>query len=151
MSTFTENYSLIKPDEADYYDVADFNENMDAIDTLMAETEQEMTAISEKIGTPTEEGQTIFSLLANNSSEGVSVVKSLQHFIYSVPEDTTSGSISISSVDPAKCLVLFERLYNATSSNIGVKYTLSETKLSLTHSSTANSNSYFGFWIVEFY
>lgn len=33
MATFTEHYDLIKPGTDDYYDVADFNENMDAIDT----------------------------------------------------------------------------------------------------------------------
>ena len=32
MSTFTENYDFIKPDNEDYYDIQDFNENMDAID-----------------------------------------------------------------------------------------------------------------------
>ena len=30
MSTFTENYDFIKPDNEDYYDIQDFNENMDA-------------------------------------------------------------------------------------------------------------------------
>ena len=36
MSTFTENYNLIKPDEADYYDITDFNENMDTLDAALA-------------------------------------------------------------------------------------------------------------------
>jgi len=35
MSTFTENYNLIKPDESDYYDVQDFNKNFDTIDTSL--------------------------------------------------------------------------------------------------------------------
>ena len=30
MSTFTENYDFIKPDNEDYYDIQDFNENMDS-------------------------------------------------------------------------------------------------------------------------
>ena len=59
MSTFTENYDLIKPGSEDYYDVQDFNENMDTIDAQLAEAEAkiqtihaELDAISERIGTP---------------------------------------------------------------------------------------------------
>ena len=37
MSTFTENYDFIKPDNEDYYDIQDFNENMDAIDAQLAQ------------------------------------------------------------------------------------------------------------------
>lgn len=40
MSTFTENYDFIKPDNEDYYDIQDFNENMDAIDAQLAQAEQ---------------------------------------------------------------------------------------------------------------
>ena len=35
MSTYTENYSLIKPDAEDFYNIDDFNENMDVIDETM--------------------------------------------------------------------------------------------------------------------
>lgn len=42
MAEFTENYNLIKPGEEDYYDVQDFNENMDTIDGVMAATEAAM-------------------------------------------------------------------------------------------------------------
>ena len=44
MATFTEHYDLIKPGTDDYYDVADFNENMDAIDTQLYQAEQDMAA-----------------------------------------------------------------------------------------------------------
>ena len=37
---FTENYDFIKPDNEDYYDIQDFNENMDAIDAQLAQAEQ---------------------------------------------------------------------------------------------------------------
>ena len=40
MSTFTENYDFIKPDNEDYYDIQDFNENMDAIDAQLAQAEK---------------------------------------------------------------------------------------------------------------
>lgn len=64
MATFTEHYDLIKPGTDDYYDVADFNENMDAIDTQLYQAEQDMAGVSEKIGNPGDQGtDTIFGLL----------------------------------------------------------------------------------------
>lgn len=64
MATFTEHYDLIKPGNDDYYDVADFNENMDAIDTQLYQAEQDLTGVSEKIGNPGDEGtDTLFGLL----------------------------------------------------------------------------------------
>mgnify|MGYP006972964840 CR=1 FL=1 len=48
MSTFTENYDFIKPDNEDYYDIQDFNENMDAIDAQLAQAEQKAAALSIK-------------------------------------------------------------------------------------------------------
>ncbi|MCI7658135.1 hypothetical protein [Anaerotignum sp.] len=64
MATFTEHYDLIKPGTDDYYDVADFNENMDAIDTQLYQAERDMAGVSEKIGNPGDEGEdTLFGLL----------------------------------------------------------------------------------------
>lgn len=64
MATFTEHYDLIKPGTDDYYDVADFNENMDTIDTQLYQAEQDMAGVSEKIGNPGDQGtDTIFGLL----------------------------------------------------------------------------------------
>ena len=49
MATFTTNYDLIKPGNDDYYDIADFNENMDAIDGQLSLTEQEVTKVKEEL------------------------------------------------------------------------------------------------------
>lgn len=49
MATFTTNYDLIKPGNDDYYDIADFNENMDAIDGQLSLTEQEVTKVKEEV------------------------------------------------------------------------------------------------------
>lgn len=49
MSTFTENYDFIKPDNEDYYDIQDFNENMDAIDAQLAQAEQKAAAIRQAL------------------------------------------------------------------------------------------------------
>lgn len=54
MSTFTENYDFIKPDNEDYYDIQDFNENMDAIDAQLAQAEQKVAAIQASIATAEE-------------------------------------------------------------------------------------------------
>lgn len=64
MATFTEHYDLIKPGTDDYFDIADFSENMDAIDTQLYQAEVDMAGVSEKIGNPGDEGEdTLFGLL----------------------------------------------------------------------------------------
>lgn len=74
MATETTNYSLTKPDETDYYDVADFNDNMDIIDVAMAATATQVGTVGDTldqiatyIGTPENEGDTLFS--QSNTSE----------------------------------------------------------------------------------
>ena len=68
MATFTEHYDLIKPGTDDYFDIADFSENMDAIDTQLYQAEQDMAGVSEKIGNPGDEGEdTLFGLLHPNN------------------------------------------------------------------------------------
>lgn len=163
MSSFTENYDLIKPSAEDYYDIQDFNENMDAIDsqlaqaearaakiqTGLAEAEKTLAAINEKLGTPPE-GQSISSLLQS----GGSVVKSIQYVTYAILQDKSEGSVSIKEVNPDKCFVIFERLRDYYNSITKIEYTLSATALSFTHNSVGYSNfkqTLFGFWVVEFY
>ena len=151
MSTFTENYNLIKPDESDYYDVADFNENMDTIDAMMAETEAVMEEINEKIGTPANPEQTIFSMLSNTNTEIIRTVKTIQHVTYNPAQD--DSSISIDTVDPSRCIVLLERLRDASSNgNASIGYTLNSNSLEVTqYDAVYTSILLFGFWIIEFY
>ena len=64
MSTYTNNYNLLKPDDDDYYDISDFNENMDTIDGQMQLLDLEVSGVSEKIGNPADNGNdTIFGKL----------------------------------------------------------------------------------------
>ena len=85
MSTFTENYNLIKPNSEDYYDVSNFNENMDLIDAQMAKTAETMTAMleqlnvgsGEKVYTPTE---TVQHSLAEYSTTSDYCTVKLMHF-----------------------------------------------------------------------
>lgn len=160
MSTFTENYDLIKPDTEDYYDIQDFNENMDAIDAQLAQAEERMTAIkagmaqaeevlaaiNAKIGTPPS-GQTVVSMLQN----GGSVIRSIQHVVYSAPgSGITSGSLAISPVNPTKTFVIAEQLYNSYKLQVQYNYTLSSNALALTHPGYVANEVQIGFWIVEF-
>lgn len=150
MSTFTENYNLIKPGEQDFYDIQDFNENMDTIDAQMMQAETELNGIGEKIGTPENEGDTVFSLLSQKNA-GTQFIKSIQYTTYTPTGNTiTTATLNINTVDPAKCVVLFERLYNEEGSIHSVKYTLGENAISLKHTA-AKGGFTVGFWVVEFY
>ena len=149
MSTFTENYDLIKPDEADYYDVQDFNENMDTIDGVMAATEAAISGISEKIGTPATEGTTIFSLLEGNE-QPASSIKSIQRVIAEMDTLNKTQDVSINAVDASRSFVILEKLRNLTE-RYYVDYTLSDNTLQVRTTSSYQEPVKFGFWIIEFY
>lgn len=51
MATFTEHYTLAKPDEEDYYSIEDFNGNMDIIDDHMAEFDEKIEGIETSVST----------------------------------------------------------------------------------------------------
>lgn len=157
MSTFTENYNLIKPDEGDYYDVTDFNENMDTIDGQMMLAEQAIDGVSEKIGNATDANDaTVFGRLTKIQSQltdGTKIIKSIQYVVHMIQTGTTSESFSINPVEPTKCVVLFERLQDTTSNAAGyVQYTLNADSISLVHTEfTSVVKILLGFWIIEFY
>ena len=143
MSTFTENYDFIKPDNEDYYDIQDFNENMDAIDAQLAQAEQKaaaiqasiataeesLAAINKKLGTPPD-GQSISSLLQN----GGSVIRSIQYVVYAAPKTPSyGGTLTIQEVAPEKTFVITERLNNISDSLINFSYTLSSNAITIKH------------------
>lgn len=156
MATFTENYNLIKPSEEDYYDVQDFNENMDTIDGQIAETAQqtaqtaaEVAGIREKIGSYGDtQPETIFGQFQNLSSK-VSTVKSIQRFVLSPPQGTGATIFPIQRVDPSRCIVLIQRLKERS---LQVVYTLSAEQLEVEHSTYTTSVQNAGeILIIEFY
>lgn len=153
MATFTENYSLIKPDEADYYDVADMNENMDAIDAAMAAAEQEMDGIGEKIGTEADSGTaTLFGQLNGIRSavaQGGSIIRSIQRVVVELASNNQSTTVSIETVDTGKTIVLVE---NQLDPNVafGYSYTLGSSSLAVATHSGYTKDMRLGFWIVEF-
>jgi len=144
MATFTENYSLIKPDGEDYYDVADFNENMDTLDGAVAAVETAAAEVSAKIGTPAETGQTVFSLL--NSGSG-SLIKSIQRVTIASPDDR----VDIQTVNPDKSLVISERLKNGHNNLVDFDYILHADHIEMTTMPGVSYPVHLGFWIVEFY
>lgn len=160
MSTFTENYDFIKPDNEDYYDIQDFNENMDAIDAQLAQAEQKvaaiqasiataeetLAAINKKLGTPPD-GQSISSLLQN----GGSVIRSIQYVVYTAPKSPSyGGSVTIQEVTPEKTFVITERLNNNFDSLINFSYTLSSNAITVKHTGCDVDTVKIGFWVVEF-
>lgn len=152
MATYTENYNLTKPEAADFYSVEDMNDNMDSIDSLLAEGESTMERIDGKIGTA-EGDETVLGMLQEmKSGMGTGgLIKSLQRVTHTVPASSNSSSVSISTVDPSKCLVIMERLEDDTNSGCDkLLYTLEASKISMTHYSRSSTNIRLGFWIIEF-
>ena len=160
MSTFTENYDFIKPNNEDYYDIQDFNENMDAIDAQLAQAEQKaaaiqasiataeetLAAINKKLGTPPD-GQSISSLLQN----GGSVIRSIQYVVYTAPKSPSyGGSVTIQTVNLEKTFVITERLNNNFDSLINFSYTLSSNAITVKHTGCDVDTVKIGFWVVEF-
>ena len=160
MSTFTENYDFIKPDNEDYYDIQDFNENMDAIDAQLAQAEQKvaaiqasiataeetLAAINKKLGTPPD-GQSISSLLQN----GGSVIRSIQYVVYTAPKSPSyGGSVTIQTVNLEKTFVITERLNNNFDSLINFSNTLSSNAITVKHTGCDVDTVKIGFWVVEF-
>lgn len=160
MSTFTENYDLIKPDNEDYYDIQDFNENMDAIDAQLAQAEQKvaaiqasiataeetLAAINKKLGTPPD-GQSISSLLQN----GGSVIRSIQYVVYAAPKTPSyGGTVTIQTVNLEKTFVITERLNNNFDSLLNFSYTLSSNAITVKHTGCDVDTVKVGFWVVEF-
>ena len=160
MSTFTENYDFIKPDNEDYYDIQDFNENMDAIDAQLAQAEQKaaaiqasiataeesLAAINKKLGTPPD-GQSISSLLQNSGS----VIRSIQYVVYTAPKSPSyGGTVTIQTVNLEKTFVITERLNNNFDSLLNFSYTLSSNAITVKHTGCDVDTVKVGFWVVEF-
>ena len=146
LASYTENYNLTKPDEADYYDIAEFNANMDAIDCCIAETAAEVAGVSEKIGKAEDTGtETIFGKLnqmASGSGTGLTAIKSIQTFHCNSPT-----TFALQTVVPQNCIVYINRLQDISGSGGGtVTYSLKESELQVTNMTYLQAE----FWIIEF-
>lgn len=144
MATYTENYGFTKVSAEDHINLNDFNANLDIFDEQLATAEEKLNNVNEKIGA-NENGETVFSLLKNDRS----IIKSAQRVMHTSTYGETTASISIETVVPEKCIILFERLKD--SSNLtSVDYTLHSTSIEITHDSANGGQLVLGFWIIEF-
>ena len=89
-------------------------------------------------------------------SIGRAGIKSAYRYIYrNTGTDEGGGSdgaISINTVDPAKCIVLVERMRNASNTISEYSYELSADSITVHHSNWAASGMLIlGFTVVEFY
>lgn len=126
-------------------------ENFETIDTLIAENENKAEEINEKIGIPAEAGQTLFSLLTNNSSTGLTAVKSIQRVTYLNETQSAEGiAVSIKKVNPANCIVLMELLCYPQDRDTQLDYVLSESSIAVTHDMASVQTVKLGFWVIEF-
>lgn len=71
MATYTTHYGFKKPADSDFYDIGDFNTNMDTMDEIMFSTEKQQLDISKKIGNPTDTTEdTVMGKLNQNKNNG---------------------------------------------------------------------------------
>ncbi len=155
MANYTEHYNLAMPTAEDFYDVALLNENFDTIDGLLAETAAETQSVSEKIGSAADDAQTdtVFGRL-NQIAQGSTAaaftgIKSFQTAILSFSTSKGSASATINEVDPAKCIVLMDRIYDSSSMEANISYTLEATEVSASSSSSVNGSIKLQFQIIE--
>ena len=153
MSTFTENYNLIKPGEEDYYDIQDMNENMDKLDGLLAENERAMQQVDAKLGQPTDGAEeTIFghlNRLEAAAGTATQAVKSIQRITFSVPNNSTSTVLPLEhGVNLERTFVIFEPPYGYP--EVSLSYELGSETLTVYYPRYSYAPGYLlGFWIIE--
>lgn len=153
MATYTENFDLIKPDDEEYYDVADFNANMDIIDEALAES----AGGADKIGEPSDTGlNTVFGKMNGFISEdgqGVRIIKSIQRITDSLrgSESWATKTYPIKPVNLERSLIIMERLGGDTDFTPGITYTPAENSITISYYFSTVHTAYLGFWVIEFY
>ncbi len=163
MANYTKNYNLILPEQEDYYDVAQFNSNASAIDTQMAETEQKISglntkldnlltkinALDSKLGTAADTGSNTLYGLLNNRKE---VFKSWNRYTYTNTGGQGNNKITITPVNPKKCIVLVERVLNTDTAIQPYQYVLNADHIYVSHANWVSSGVLgLAFTVVELY
>lgn len=105
MATQTTHYGLIQPEEDDFYDVGDFNENMEAIDQQLflldeqtATIDDNVGAIKALIGTPEDSNEnTIFGRLSKSNGKFY-VPSQTEGYIYTAEEIANVNQAALSWV-----------------------------------------------------
>lgn len=171
MANYTENYNLIMPAQEDYYDVQEFNDNMEAIDTGMAELDAEVSglgtkldaldtkvttlsgkinALDAKIGTQNDAAgtNTLYGLLKNNTP----VFKSWNRYTYINGTDVNASvAIPITPVDASRSFVIVERLRDRYDWLTHYDFTLEDTQINLEHEQAVTGYLHLAFTVIELY
>ena len=147
--TYSEHYNFALPADADGYDISPLSENFETLDGILQGAELGIGQINEKIGTPAESGQTIFSLLGSKAAAGLTAIKSIQRIGSGNLQQKKEISVAINPVDPTNCLCILERLSNDTDILLSVAYTLGTDSVTFT-TKGLNHEFIVGLWIIEF-
>lgn len=104
----TTNYNLAKPDQEDFYNVDDFNGNMDIIDQALGNTEgldeikEKVTNINNNVGTTTDPAGTtttgtvmgkLNNLLSNWTVGKIALLDTIRNLIGNPNDGTTVGTV----------------------------------------------------------
>lgn len=177
MATNTETLGLIQPETTDFFSVEHFNTNMAVLDAdakadaaIHAEISENLSeikkntneintdvdtanaslnSISAKIGNSSDSGTT--TIFGKLNSSGSSVIKSTQYVSRAFTYTDKTANIAIKTVNPNKCFVTMERLYETTSMRASVTYSLTASSVNVSCDlNNSNMNVTLGFWVVEF-
>lgn len=155
MAKYTENFNLIKPEDDEYYDVADFNENMDIIDEALAES----AGGSDKIGEPGDRTTaTVFGKLngfISPDGQGTRIIKSIQRFDVSLSSKGSSSyetyTHTINPVVPSRCIVLMERMKEPGEGITSVTFVLNSNNIVFEYYLGTNALVKLCMQVIEFY
>lgn len=140
MANYTENFNLIKPEDDEYYDVADFNANMDTIDE----------ALTENAG-----ASELLQGIVSADGQGVRIIKSIQQVHFRASDCGSSAnsyftvSYPLQTVDPSRCILLTERIHQGHGELTPLSPTLTATALEVKFFNTGILEA--AFQIIEFY
>ena len=169
MASFTENYQLKKPDDEDYFNIADVNGNMDMVD---AELHQLAAALGNAANQPALESL-IATIGETNHTGGTdsagsvmaklnaiqkkipliptSIIKSVQKGIFTQNSSASSTiSIPVNAVNPSKCFVLLD-FYSSLSTNMGCCLSSLSSSYLTIYTSMQSERNYLSWQVVEFY
>ena len=157
--TNTTNYGFNLPDGEDFYNIEDFNENMEKIDTLMFESELAISDMSsnitgligktnDSVGT-TSSGTVMGKLnkiISNSSSTTSSVIRKITKGV------SESETVTVSLTNASKCFVILNCNVGVSGSSQALGDCVHLVSLTSTKMTVSCDHSYgYSYQIIEFY
>ncbi len=154
----TVNYGFNMPDLEDFYNIEDFNENMESIDTIMYENELAVNDMSSEIKS------VIGETADTGATASTGTVMGKLNYIISAPSSpikkiikgvSSSETVTISVSDPDKCIVILNCEVGVSGSSQaygdGVHLvSLTATKMTVIRPEKYESAYSYSYQIVEF-